>query len=189
VSEIALAGDGTAVFRLRAHGFATDTAVRVRAEAGSRLPSPLEQDTPYYVQSLNEDAFQLALAAEGEPITVSSRVCGLVVIPPDLVLAACDWATTIVEEMLPAHVLPLEEPVPEAIKITTAELAAWKAMGNAGGSQASLSDMYDKAQARVTRWGKGVPLRKNPPPAANKALVATTARRDCRGWRRWGGIT
>jgi hypothetical protein len=187
VSEIAQAGDGSAVFRLRAHGFAADAAVRVRAEAGGRLPSPLEQDVPYYVQPLNEDAFQLALAAEGDPITVSSRACGLVVIPPDVVQAACEWATSLVEEMMPAHVLPLEEPYPEAIRITTAELAAWKAMGNAGGAQVSLTAMYDEAQKRVARWAKGVPLRKNPPPAANKALVATAPARQS-GWSRFGGI-
>lgn len=179
---------GAAVFRLRAHGFALDDAVRVRAEAGGRLPSPLEQDVYYYVIPVNEDAFQLAAAEGGEALAVGSRSCGLVVIPPDVVAAACDWATSEIEEMLPAHVLPLEEPYPHAVRITAAELAAWKAMGNAGGSQASLTDMLDRAQKRLDRWARGVPVRKNPPPAANKAVTATTPARDVGGWRRYGGI-
>lgn len=194
VESVSLDGDDPgAILRLRAHGFALDTPVRVRAEAGGVLPDPLARDVTYYAIPLHEDAFRLAESAstDGVPaaaLDFAGRGCGIVVIPPDPIAAAIDFGSRIVLDMLPAHVLPLET-VPDIVRITAAELAAHNVLSTTGGAAESLTTLIDQAQARMTRWAKGVPLRENPPPAAGKAITSSAvAPAADSGWTCYGGI-
>lgn len=187
-------GEDGSLLRLRQHGFALDTPLRFRAEEGGALPSPLERDVTYYTIPAHDDAFRVALTAsvDGVPadaLELSSAGCGVIVIPPDPVLSACAFASRLILQMLPAHVLPLAEPVPEILKITAAQVAAWKALAQAGGSSTSLTALLNEAKPLIATWAKGVPLRENPPPAAGKAVTAAAPRsRSACDWERYGGI-
>lgn len=180
----------TNAIELDAHGFETGDPVTFRAESGGVLASPIQAGVTYYAIPVTDSSFRVSLTVGGDAIDITTAGSGLIVIAPLPIASAIAWATKIVEDMLPAHVIPLDV-VPEIVKMTTAELAIAKLASITGGKSAVTTDMVDFAQKRLARWAKGVPLRGDAnarPAAASCAQTAIAPFNDARGWHRYGGI-
>ena len=91
--------------------------------------------------------------------------------------------------MLPAHLIPLADPVAEIVRFTCAELAAGKLALRTGAQSKSLGEIVDAATKRMARWAAGATIRgDNAPGPASVATSATVPFRDARGWNQFGGI-
>lgn len=191
VSRLVSSVDADAdAIELDEHGFEDGLEVRFRAEAGGSLPSPLVEGTAYFARVLDVHRFQVAATSGGAAIDLTTEGETVLVLEPSPLPAAIDWATAIIEDMLPAHIVPLEAPYPPVLVATCAELATGKALSKRGLATETLSDMLDKAHARVSRWARGAVVRgTNQPPAANLAAsTASAPAADPRGWRKYGGL-
>lgn len=174
---------------LDGHGFATDDTVRFRAEAGGSLPSPIAAETDYYVITVNDDRFSVSASIGGSAVDFTTAGSRVIVIAPLPLASACTWASRVLDDMLPAAVVPLTAPYPEIVVMTAAELAIWKLGTYTGAQSKSLTEMVDFAQKRIARWAKGAPVRgANAPESANLSASATANFTDSRGWSRYGGI-
>lgn len=182
--------DATAnTLTLNVHGFATGDAVTVRAEANGTLATPLVAGTTYYAINVSESTFSVSLTSDGDAIDLTDTGSRIVVIIAVDFATAIKWASSIVEDMLPAHIVPMSTPYHELVIATTAELAAGKLLASRGNTSTSLGEMIDAAQKRLTRWSKGIPLRgDNVPTAATVAVPATAPYLDVRGWKEFGGL-
>lgn len=176
--------------KLDSHGFSTDVRVSFRAEALGTLPSPLAKDTDYFAIPVTGSTFSVAATAGGAAITLTTAGSNIVVITDIPVAAAIEWASGILDDMLPAHVVPLTAPFPDIIIATCAELAAGKLLSRTGSASESLATVIDNAMKRVARWGRGVPLRGTNAPTSrtNKSASAVVPYKDTRGWGEFGGI-
>ena len=176
---------------LGGHGFEDDDPVTFRYEAGGSLPSPLAEGTTYYAIVASDYRFQVAASAGGAAIDLTTEGESVVVIPPDPVPAACEWASRIIDDQLPAHAIPLESPYPEIVVQTAAELAAWKLAQKTGAATTTLTEMTKEVRARLARWAAGAPIRgTNAPTSTSQAASAASAAlaRPRTSWTRYGGI-
>ena len=173
------------------HGLESGDRVQLRADAGGVLPAPLLPSVSYYVLRVDDATIQLAETLGGAPVTLTSAGDRFVLILPSPVEAAIAWASVMLEQHLPAHVLPLDpQAVPPVVRITAAELAGWRLQSRAGGggSGVTLTEIFDQAQKRLARWVSGVPIRgEASPPRAGRSASAVAAPLDARGWRQFGG--
>ncbi len=177
----------TDVFTLDEHGFTTDDPITLRAEAGGSLPSPLAAGTVYYVIALTASTFKVAAAAAGVAINLTTDGARVLVIAPSPVAAAIAWADRMIDDRVP-HLVPFPAPVPDIVRMTSAELAASKLLAMTGATSKSLGDTYDAAMKRLERWAKGAPIRDpNATASSNLAVSATVPYCDPRGWNRFGG--
>jgi hypothetical protein len=174
---------------LDGHGLVDDDVVTFRAESGGALPSPLVEGTSYFAAPVDEHRFQVAATAGGSVLDLTTAGSKTIAIVPSPVAAAIRWASRMIDDMLPAHLVPLTAPYPEVIRMTCAELAASKLLALSGTASKTISEIADAARKRLERWGRGIPIRgDNAPPAANLACSAVAAPLDTRGWRQYGGI-
>jgi hypothetical protein len=152
------------------------------------MPAGLSSGTTYYAERLTEHTFAVRATAGGSALTFTDAPDPVMVVAPLDVDSAIAWADALIDNMLPAHVVPITGDIPPIVKMSSAELAAGKLLAISGASSVSLSETIDAAMKRLERWGKGVPLR-NPdaPAAAGLASPALASRTDSRGWRRYGG--
>ncbi len=171
------------------HEFADGDAVVLRAETGGSVPSPLVSGTTYYVIVLDSNRFRLATTVGGSPITLLSSGSGIIVgsdLPHD---AAIQWASRLIDDMIPAALVPLSAPYSETIVMTAAELACAKLGFFSGVGGNSLSQVFDFCQKRLARWAKGVPIRgTNAPKPGHLAVSSTTLGVYAPPWQRYGGI-
>jgi hypothetical protein len=173
---------------LDVHGFSLNDLVSFRADASGSLPSPLVAGTSYYAIPLTESTFSVSATEDGDAVDLTTAGSRVLVIAPLSLEDACAFGSRLVDDCLPAHVVPLESPYPELVVMTAAELAIWKATTGKGSSK-TLTDMVDQARKRLERWAKGVPIRdENAPAPANLAVGASAALNDPRGWTRFGGL-
>jgi hypothetical protein len=174
---------------LDVHGFDLDAALWLRAEAHGSLPPEVTEGATYYAIPRTEFAFAIATSPGGAAINFSANGSRVLVIAPLPELAARKFASRVIDEALPAHLVPLSLPVPEIVRMTAAELAAFKLVGRAGAASKSLADMVAEAQKRMTAWAAGKPIRDaNVTAPANLATSAALPRSDPRGWSRFGGL-
>lgn len=190
------------------HGLADDDEFRLRVEADGTMPGGLAAGTTYFAKVIDESQFQARATAGGAAIDITStgdpeRVLVIVPLP---VTSWIRWSSRIIDELVPAHVVPLVKvdaakvredeagydagtgAYPEIITITAAELAAGKGLGFGGASSRTLTKAIDEARKRLEVWGKGIPVRNAPGQTpANLATSATVPYRDRRGWSRYGG--
>jgi hypothetical protein len=176
----------TNVITLDVHGFDADSPVVVRPDAGGSLPGGLSEGTTYYVIPVDESSFRLAATAGGAAIDLSSDGESVVVIAPLPMAEAITFASRLIDNMLPAHVVPLTTPYPPIVVMTAAELAGGKLCNFQGAESKSMADMVDAAQKRLERWGKGVPVRGTNRPTA--ASLSASAGTSCTDWDRHGGL-
>jgi hypothetical protein len=171
------------------HGFSGGEQVSFRADESGALPAPLTEGTTYYALKVTSSAFRVSATLNGAAIDLTNTGY-LVLLCEDLpIQPAINWAGEIINDSLPAHVLPLPTPYPEIIRMTAAELAVGKLSRRQGAANDSLSKTVQDAQARLARWAKGVPLRGTAPETrANLAASASVAYRDPRGWNEPGVI-
>ncbi len=178
---------------LNNHGFSLNDLVSFRAESGGSLPQPLEPLTTYYAIPLTDASFSVAAAEDGDAIDLVTDGSRILVIPKLPIAKAISWGAATIDDMLPAHAVPLTAPFPSIIVITNAELAAGKLGYFTGSSSASLTGLMDLAMKRLARWAQGVPIRGENAPsdddATNVATSATVPYSDPRGWNRFGGIS
>lgn len=168
---------------LNEHGFELNDPVVFRAENNGSLPAPLVEGTTYYAVPVNSSVFSVAETADGSSVDLTTTGSRIVVAAPLPFGSSIAWASALVEDMLPAHIVPLSEPYPPLVRMTVAELAAGKLMTRQGAASVSLSEMVEAAQKRLERWAKGIPLRgENVPLRANLSVKAAAAYRDTRGW-------
>lgn len=174
---------------LDVHGLETDREVTLRPDAGGTMPAPLVAGTTYYAIRVSESVFKLAATAGGAAIDITSAGSN-VLLGVDLDFAsACDWSSRLLDDMMPGHVVPLTEPYPEIVVMTSAQLAIHVITSGRGRSD-TLDALIDMAQKRIERWARGVPIRgANAPTAAGMATSARATRTDRRGWTRYGGTT
>lgn len=182
-----------ATIELDEHGLALNDLVLFRAEAGGSLPSPLTAGVEYYAIPVGDSHFSVAVVAGGPAIALTTTGSRLIVIPKITKAAAIQWASAVIDDMLPAHVVPIVAPVPDVVRMTCAELAAFKLLSLSGGASRTLTQIYDFAKKRLDRWASGVAIRgTNQPKPSGLAVSASStysARTDPRGWRRFGGIS
>lgn len=169
------------------HGFSDGDRVRFRAEANGSLPTGLSAGVDYYALPLTESTFSVSLTDGGGAVDLSSTGARVKVIAPLPLDAAISWASRLVDDMLPAALVPLALPVPPIVEMTTAELAIWKISTRGGSVPKSLGEVFDFAKKRLERWAMGVPIRgENAPEPAG--LAASLPRSDPSGWDRFGGL-
>jgi hypothetical protein len=186
---VASASASANTIALDVHGFDEGDPVSFRAEAGGSLPAPLVEGTTYYAVPAGDNAFSVAATAGGAAIDLTTAGALYIVIAPLPIAPAIAWASRVIDDMLPAHIVPLTEPVPEIVRMTAAELAAGKLASRGGFASKSLTEIVDLARKRLERWAQGIPIRgENAPEPAGLAVSATAPYRDVRGWQRFGGL-
>lgn len=173
-------------FTVDAHGFDANSPVTFRADAGGALPTLIAANTTYYAIPLSDNLLQVAAAEDGAAIALDAG-SNVLVIAPLPVAQAIDWASRLCDDMLPAHVVPFAaDAVPDIVRMTVAELAAFKLL-KAGSSSNAIMAMVDMAMSRLKRWAQGVPVRGAGNPA-NLSVAATAAPSDASGWKTYGGL-
>lgn len=178
----------TEIVTLADHGFALDQELRFRAEAGGSLPAALVEGVSYYAIPVSDATFKVAATPGGAPLDFATAGSRIVVVTPLPVTAAIRWASGVVDDTLPAHVVPLEAPYPVTVRAATAQLAAAKLLAYTGQSQGSLGDAIAQAQKLLDRWARGIPIRGAVvPPPANLAVSSVARATDPRGWSPEGG--
>lgn len=175
---------------LDGHGFASGDPVSFRAEGGGSLPAPLVAGTIYYALPYSEGYFQVSATAGGAAIDLTTAGEGVVVLTPLPIDAAIEFASALIDDMIPSHAVPLTAPYPPIITMTCAELAAAKLAARSGAASVSLTGTADAARKRLERWAQGVPVRGTGASAqtpTNLAQSAVAPALDVRGYTRWGG--
>lgn len=173
---------------LDVHGFALNDRVSFRADVGGSMPAPLVAGTLYYAIPLTESTFSVSATSGGAAIDITTAGQYVFASVPLSIAEAIAYGRELIHDMLPAHLVPIEAPIPPIIRMTNAELAIWKITTGRGTSK-TLGEMVDTARKRLERWAKGIPLRgDNVPPPANTAVISTAPHNDSRGWNKWGGL-
>lgn len=172
------------------HGFSDGDELSFRPDGvDGVLPTPIADGETYYAIRVDDARFSVASTLGGVALdltTAGARVLVIERIPYDSTIA---WASRVVDDHIPAHIVPLVEPYPEVVRMTTAELAATKLMGRQGSVQKSLSDVLTLAQKRIERWARGVPVRgPNAPARAGLSASSASPYVDRAGWRTPGTI-
>jgi hypothetical protein len=179
--ESALAA--TDVLTLDGHGLETNDRVLVRATDGGELPAPLAEGTTYFAIRLTESTFQLAAAADGPAIDLTTDGVSVVVAVPLPFDDVLEFYSRFVDPYIPAHMTPLEAPIPIVGVGTVATLAAKRLQILAGHTSESMTELEAGAQKLLERWSKGIPLRDAAATAsANLAVTVPSSGRDPRGW-------
>lgn len=180
IASIDAAGD---VFTLDGHGFADDDVVTFRVEDGGTLPSPLVAGTSYYAIGLTDSTFQVASTAGGAALNIGSgglRVLVAASIVP-MLEALLEQNSRLFDSYLPAHEVPLEEPIPTVAVACVAQLTAADALALMGQSSELLRARAEQTRKEMGRLAKGIPLRDSrATDASNLATTATIT--STRGW-------
>jgi hypothetical protein len=184
--------DATAnTITLGEHGFELNDPVSFRADApaGGALPGGLSAGTTYYAIPVTDDTFKVSATADGAAVDITSAGSRFVAIAPLPVAAAIEYGARQIDDMLPAHVVPLTAPYPEIIVATNAELAMAKLGSRANSQTKSLADVLVHATKRIERWAKdAIPVRgEGQQPASNLATSVVAPALDPDGWVRFGG--
>lgn len=178
----------TETMTLDGHGFALNQPLLFRAESGGSLPSPLAAGTTYYAIPLTESTFQVAASSGGAAINLTTAGSNVIAIAPfqwDEWIIEC---SAMVEQTLPAHVVPIESTVPEPVRLYTACLLAMRALAHVGAQTQAVQVQLDFWGKQADKWARGVPLRgANVPASANLAVTRSASQVDPRGWDSPGG--
>lgn len=173
------------------HGLSLDDEVEFRAEGGGTLPTGISAATIYYAIPVTYNTFSVSATLGGSAVNISaSGTPGRILCIPKVNIPAIISGTSrLVEDMLPAHIVPIVGDVPPIVRQTTAELAAQKVLALTGGATASLMTIFDLATKRLERWARGVPVRGDGgQQQASGATSASLPYEDARGWTRHGGL-
>jgi len=177
----------SSVATLDVHGFTTGDPISFRAIG--TMPSGLVAGTTYYAEAVTESTFKVRATPTGSALSIGVAADPIVVIAPLNTDAAITWADAMVDDMLTDQTVPLS-PVPQIIRITSAELAAFRLVGSRSAQSRSLTDIMDRAQKRLDRWLAGRPVTGTADDTRDNLAVAdttpTTGASD--GWARWGGL-
>jgi hypothetical protein len=150
------------------HGLSADDEVTFRAESGGSLPSPLVLGTTYYAIPVTESTFQVATAAGGAAVNLTSAGSNVLMIS-DLPWASwIESATSEIECTLPAHALPIAAPYPAVLTRYTAGIVAEMAMVFCGVSSESIQVQLDRVREELAMWRKGIAIRGSANPTSGQ---------------------
>lgn len=174
-------------FSLDAHGLADDDAVQVRADAGGALPGNISAGTTYYAIVVDDATFKLAPTAGGAAINLTGTPTNVLLIRP---LPIADWitdATDEINQVLPAHVVPIDDSsianVPRVVRVHCARRAALAGLIFTGGSTLDIERLTLASKYDMDAWAKGRPIAGAVvPERGNLAVRASTTAVDVRGW-------
>jgi hypothetical protein len=178
---------GQQLMALDGHGFDDDEEIIFRAEAGGALPSNLSANVTYYAQPVTDSTFRVSATEGGAAITFATTGANIVVVTELPIDSSIVWASHLIENMLPAHLVPLELDTegqyPPIVVEATARLAAGRMLSYTGQAEGALADDIAAVQKQLERWAKGVPLRGTSQASANLSVSTTvTGGTDPRGW-------
>jgi len=187
---VASASSTTEILTLDGHGWVTGQEIIFRAESGGSLPSPLVAGTSYYAIVLTADTLRVATTLAGALVgsyvnltTTGSSIVVVAPLPWDAWIAEC---SAMIDQTLPAHIVPLTGTIPEPIKSYAACLLAMRALAHVGAATQAVQGQLEFWQRQADKWARGVPLRgANVPTSANLAVVSVAT--DDRGWSRSDG--
>lgn len=176
---------GTEALTLDMHGFISGDPVTFRAEDGGSLPEPLAEGVTYYAIPVDDHRFRVSETTGGSAVNLTTAGERFIVVARFPAETAIAWASAIVLDSLPAHVLPIDpSAIPPIVRMTAAELAVWKLQGMHSPTGRTIGEAFDFAQKRLARWAKGAPVRgEASPPRAQRSAAATVPYIDRTGWR------
>ena len=181
---------GSDVLTLDNHALTTGDEVQFRAEAGGTLPAPIAAGTTLYAIRITDSTFSvgstLALALAGTALNITGAATNTVLITPLPYIDAIEWASGVVDNFLPAHIVPLTAPYPSVVVACAADLAASRMLSYVGGTSVDIAAKLSQAQKMLDRWAKAIPLRGENAPitTANGAVFQKVSglTEDKRGW-------
>lgn len=173
-SIIASSIASTDVLTLDGHGLETDDEVTVRATDEGSLSTPLAPDTIYFAIRLTNATFKLAASSGGSAINITSDGASMLVTREpaydDIIEFFSRWADT----FLPAHVVPLEQPIHPLVRGIVADLSKKAILNIDGKDSASVDAAMVASSAQLTRFAAGLTLRGAP--ATEPATLAVSGR-------------
>ncbi len=176
------------VCTLDCHGFATGDPIAFRGAGSGVLPAGLTAGTTYFAQRETEHTFKVRATAEGAALDITDADDPVVVISPLPIDSAIAWADAMIDDMLTPHQVPLAAPVPEIIRMTSAELAAGRLLALTGAASQSLSEIVEAAHKRLARWSKGPTVPGADPDTRDNLAIGVSTRCGGRGWTEFGGL-
>lgn len=169
------------LFTVDGHGLSLDRAVQFRADDAGSLPAELATGVTYYAIPVSDSTFRVAAAPAGAAINITTVGDRVLLVVPLPVGDWIEWASAIVDDVLPAHAVPLTGPIAVTIKTVVATLAAHRGMAATGKSTTGQEKLIEWAQETVKRWQKGVPVRgADAPTSATNLAVKGSA--PAGGW-------
>lgn len=175
------------------HGFETDTPLLVRtADAvDADLPAPLVDGTTYYAIRVSNSSFKLSATQGGSAIDLTTDASEVVISREPRYEETIEFYSRWADDLLPAEVTPLAEPINVLVKGCVARLCAKHLMNTGGQDSAAVRDEMESAKTIIERHAQGLPLRgATTTTSTNKAITArgvARSRVDPRGWG-CGGI-
>ena len=166
---------------LDGHGLRAGAPLVFRAEAGGALPAPLAAGTTYYALPLTDSTFKVSATDGGAAVNLTTDGSGIVVTTPLAIAKVIEKNSRLIDDWLPAHLVPLTEPVPVVVRSACAQLSANELLSITGQASAPFAMLQAALQKQLERWARGVPLRDPSAPARANLAVARGAAGD-RGW-------
>jgi hypothetical protein len=162
---------------LDGHGFEDGEAVVFRPCEGESLPAPLVEGTTYYAKRVNHTRFAVSVRRGIAALDITSIGAAFFVATELPFAEVLEYYSRWVDDLLPAHAVPLTCPLPVQITATVAELAAKKLMHLAGHQSDSVDEFEIAAKAKLERWSAGMVLRDVKATTAHTNLAITSAPR------------
>lgn len=181
-------------FELDGHGFATNDPLAVRATTAGSLPAPLAAGVTYFAIYVDDSHFKLAATSNGAAIDLTTDGVDVLVAQALPFSDVLEYYSRFVDELLPAHAVPLTPDgtgaYPVVIVALVAELAAAKLQRLAGSTSVNVDAMEIAAKARLERYAAGIPVRAISTGAHTSAAVSSTVvlGGDPRGWGKDGTL-
>ncbi|HXG69993.1 MAG TPA: hypothetical protein VNJ04_05190 [Gemmatimonadaceae bacterium] len=166
------------------HGLETGDPVTVRALEGGSLSAPLVEGTIYYAIRLSGARFKLSAALGGLPLDLTTDAVSMFVVREPSFDQQIEFYSRWADAFLPAHLVPLTEPIHPFVRGIVADLAAKRMLNIAGQESAILTETELASKAQLERFVKGLSLRGAPATASSNMAVTTSlsATTDSRGW-------
>jgi hypothetical protein len=174
--------DTSDLFELEGHGFETNDVLLFRAEDGGSMPTPLVAGVPYYAIRISESTFKVSLTAGGEPVNLTVDGASVVVsiaLPVDEIL---EYYSRFVDDVIPAHLVPLTAPYPTTVVVAVATLAAKRLLYIAQQSSESMDALELGERAKLERWAAHVPIRDPRVTSSANLSVSEGSTADPRKW-------
>ncbi len=185
--EITDLASASAILTLDGHGFTSGQSLNFRTDVGT-LPAPISAGVTYYAIPLTASTFSVSSTVGGPAITLSSDGSNVVVVGE---FPWADWiaeCSAMVDQTLPAHVVPITGTIPEPIRTYTAALLAMRVLSHVGAQSAAIQSSIQFYEKQAQKWAKHAPLRgANAPRVVNVAAINPTSS-DSRGWSTDGRI-
>ena len=179
----------TTILTLDGHGLGLNDPIQFRAESGGVLPTGLSSGVVYYAKPVSSSAFSVAASVDGAAKSLTPPVTNVLLVIDPPVQKWIDWAASIIDNFLPAHLVPLSRDAygdyPAIVIAANADLAVARGLQWSGTGSVNLQDKLKATQQLLDRWAKGVPLRGQGASAQTSGNLAVTRSSSQVDPRRW----